>query len=230
MKCPICQLENPEEMNFCGHCGNPLPVRCPECGHDNPLGAESCNFCGATLPIPSLPGNLKPPSTDYTPLFLKQEILRVPGSIEGERKMVSVLFADVAGFTSMSEDLDPEDVHEIMDGCFDILGREIHGAGGSINQYTGDGVMALFGAPQATLQAAWGPRSLAPQFWALLGSFKKSAPELKYTRLRCPLYQEPSATPTKSYSSAPVMRTGTIRPTGSSPSTSTNPSISGASR
>ena len=67
----------------------------------------------------------------------------------GERKLVSVLFADVAHFTSIAEKLDPEDVHEIMDGCFGILGREIHQAGGTINQYTGDGVMALFGAPIA---------------------------------------------------------------------------------
>jgi class 3 adenylate cyclase len=60
---------------------------------------------------------------------------------------VTVLFADVAGFTAIAEKLDPEDVHEIMDGCFEILGQEIHGAGGTVNQYTGDGVMALFGAP-----------------------------------------------------------------------------------
>jgi class 3 adenylate cyclase len=67
----------------------------------------------------------------------------------GERKLVSVLFADVADFTGLAEKLDPEDVHEIMDRCFGILGREIHQAGGTINQYTGDGVMALFGAPIA---------------------------------------------------------------------------------
>lgn len=60
---------------------------------------------------------------------------------------MTVLFADVANFTGISEKLDPEDVHDIMDGCFEILGEEIHKAGGSINQYTGDGVMALFGAP-----------------------------------------------------------------------------------
>ncbi len=117
MKCSNCQFENPDAMNFCGNCGNPLAVKRPPEG--------------------------------YTPPFLKKELLKAPGSIEGERKMVSVLFADVAGFTGMSESLDPEDVHEIMDGCFDILGKEIHVAGGSINQYTGDGVMALFGAPIA---------------------------------------------------------------------------------
>jgi len=149
MKCPSCQFENPDDMNFCGNCGNPLTVKCPECSHNNRAASEFCELCGGRLSPQSLPAYVKRSPEDYTPPFLKKEILKVPGSIEGERKTVSVLFADVAGFTSMSENLDPEDVHEIMDGCFDILGKEIHGAGGSINQYTGDGVMALFGAPMA---------------------------------------------------------------------------------
>ena len=149
MKCSSCQFENPDNMNFCGNCGNPLVVKCPECRHNNRAGSESCELCGGRLPSQSLPASVKRSPEDYTPPFLKKEILKVAGSLEGERKLVSVLFADVTGFTSMSENLDPEDVHEIMDGCFDILGKEIHGAGGSINQYTGDGVMALFGAPMA---------------------------------------------------------------------------------
>lgn len=149
MKCPNCQFENPDDMNFCGNCGNPLTVKCPECSHNNRAGSQSCELCGGQLHPQSLPASLKRPPEGYTPPFLKKEILKAPGSMEGERKMVSVLFADVAGFTGMSENLDPEDVHEIMDGCFDILGKEIHVAGGSINQYTGDGVMALFGAPIA---------------------------------------------------------------------------------
>jgi class 3 adenylate cyclase/tetratricopeptide (TPR) repeat protein len=86
---------------------------------------------------------------DYTPPFLVEKILKSRSIIEGERKLVTVFFADVADFTPMAERLDPEDVHEIMDDCFEILGEEIHGAGGTINQYTGDGVMALFGAPLA---------------------------------------------------------------------------------
>jgi len=101
------------------------------------------------LPEKSSPVVTDESSQDYTPRFLKKGIFKDPSSFEGERKIVTVLFADVAGFTSISEKLDPEDIHEIMDGCFDILGQEIHGAGGSINQYTGDGVMALFGAPTA---------------------------------------------------------------------------------
>ncbi len=69
--------------------------------------------------------------------------------MEGERKLVTVLFADVANFTALSEKLDPEEVHQIMDGCFQILMDEIHAYEGTINQFTGDGVMALFGAPLA---------------------------------------------------------------------------------
>lgn len=148
MKCDHCQFENPEGMRFCGKCSHPLPVACPKCGHANPAGFGVCERCYERLPAsPSTPGYKSP--GDYTPPFLKNEFLRQPGSFGGERKIVTVLFADVAGFTNMSGKLDPEDIHDIMDGCFDILGQEIHGAGGSINQYTGDGVMALFGAPTA---------------------------------------------------------------------------------
>ncbi|MFQ5918249.1 MAG: adenylate/guanylate cyclase domain-containing protein, partial [Candidatus Binatia bacterium] len=85
----------------------------------------------------------------YTPKFLADKILNNRSSIEGERKLVTVLFADVANYTSISEKLDPEEVHQIMDGCFKILMDEIHRYEGTINQFTGDGVMALFGAPVA---------------------------------------------------------------------------------
>ena len=69
--------------------------------------------------------------------------------MEGERRQVTVLFADVAGFTTMAEKLDPEEVHQIMDHCFERITAEVHRFEGTINQYTGDGVMALFGAPIA---------------------------------------------------------------------------------
>jgi class 3 adenylate cyclase len=80
---------------------------------------------------------------------LAEKILTTRSSIEGERKLVTVLFADVANFTTISEKLDPEEIHGIMDGCFRILMDEIHKYEGTINQFTGDGVMALFGAPLA---------------------------------------------------------------------------------
>ena len=85
----------------------------------------------------------------YTPKFIADKILTTRSAVSGERKSVTVLFADVANFTSIAERLDPEEVHEIMDGCFKILMGEIHQREGTVNQFTGDGVMALFGAPLA---------------------------------------------------------------------------------
>ncbi len=85
----------------------------------------------------------------YTPKFLADRILKSRSSIEGERKLVTVLFADVANSTAIFEKIDPEEVHQIMDGCFRILMDEIHRYEGTINQFTGDGVMAIFGAPIA---------------------------------------------------------------------------------
>ena len=125
MKCPKCQRENPEDASFCNGCAYPLKT------------------LEQTPPIDFT----RPHS--YTPKFLADKILTTRSAMEGERKRVTVLFADVAGFTSMSEKLDPEEVHQIMDGCFKILMDEIHNHQGTINQFTGDGVMALFGAPVA---------------------------------------------------------------------------------
>jgi class 3 adenylate cyclase/tetratricopeptide (TPR) repeat protein len=127
MECPHCKFENPDGMNFCGNCGKPMPRAIS----------------------PRLPSYTDRSPREYTPPFLLKKILVNRTALKGERKYVSVLFADVSGFTSLSETLDPEDIHEVMDGCFEILGQEIHNAGGTINQYTGDGVMALFGAPVA---------------------------------------------------------------------------------
>ena len=85
----------------------------------------------------------------YTPKHLAEKILTSRSSLEGERKQVTVLFADVAGFTTLAEQLDPEVVHDIINRCFEGITAEVHRFEGTINQYTGDGVMALFGAPLA---------------------------------------------------------------------------------
>ena len=85
----------------------------------------------------------------YTPKHLADKILTARSALEGERKQVTVLFADTAGFTALARDLDPEAVHEVMDRCFGLISAEVHRFEGTINQYTGDGVMALFGAPIA---------------------------------------------------------------------------------
>ena len=150
MRCFKCQYENPEGSFFCLECGGKIELKCPGCGKDLPNGTKFCNGCGHGLqkPTSTPPIDVNRPQS-YTPKHLADKILTTRTSIEGERKVVSVLFADVANFTSISEKLGPEEVHQIMDGCFKILMKEIHKNEGTINQFTGDGVMALFGAPVA---------------------------------------------------------------------------------
>jgi len=123
---------------------------CPHCGEVTPTKGKFCMGCGRELTSSTEAHSIdytQPQS--YTPKFLADKILTTRSSIEGERKLVTVLFADVANYTSIAEKLDPEEVHQIMDGCFKILMDEIHRYEGTINQFTGDGVMALFGAPVA---------------------------------------------------------------------------------
>ena len=150
MKCPRCQVENINERKFCRECGFKLVFACNDCGFENLPGDKYCGECGHELgqtQKPHLFDYDRPQS--YTPKHLAERILSGRSAIEGERKSVTVLFADVANFSSISEKLDPEEIHQIMDGCFRILLDEIHHFNGTINQFTGDGVMALFGAPLA---------------------------------------------------------------------------------
>ena len=150
MKCPKCQFGNPDRMKFCGDCGTKLELPCPHCNYSNPPQFNFCGECGKDLREPS-----EAPAIDYslpqsyTPKFLADKIFTTRSSIEGEKKLVTVFFADAANYTSISEKLDPEEVHHIMDGCFKIIMDEVHKYEGTINQFTGDGVMALFGAPVA---------------------------------------------------------------------------------
>jgi len=150
MQCPNCQTMNPPAAKFCVECGKAFDIDCPKCGSVTPANGKFCMSCGHNLQrIPASESiDYSEPQT-YTPKFLADKILTSRSSIEGERKLVTVFFADVANFTSLSEKLDPEDAHNIMDGAFQILMDNIHRFEGTINQFTGDGVMALFGAPLA---------------------------------------------------------------------------------
>jgi class 3 adenylate cyclase len=150
MKCPECQYNNKEGAKFCLKCGEKLGLKCPQCGKALPINAMFCDECGHDLlkPEESPPIDYAEPQS-YTPRFLADKILNTRSSIEGERKLVTVLFADVANYTTMAEKMGPEEMHQIMDGCFKILMDEIHKYEGTINQFTGDGVMALFGEPVA---------------------------------------------------------------------------------
>ncbi len=142
--CPRCHHENPAHAKFCLECGARLAIACADCGTELPAGAKFCLECGRA----AAPSQIANPAA-YTPKHLAEKILQSRGALEGERKQVTVLFADVKGSMELSAELDPEAWHRIMDRFFAILSDGIHRFEGTINQYTGDGVMALFGAPIA---------------------------------------------------------------------------------
>jgi class 3 adenylate cyclase len=114
---------------------------------DPPPDSRFCNGCGAPLGAEAAVPARKP--ADYTPKHLADKILRSRSALEGERKHVTVLFADVKGSMDLAQTLDPEALHRIMDRFFEILADGVHRFEGTVNQYTGDGIMALFGAPIA---------------------------------------------------------------------------------
>jgi class 3 adenylate cyclase/tetratricopeptide (TPR) repeat protein/ribosomal protein L40E len=150
MKCSKCQFDNPDGLVFCGKCGAKLEKVCLKCNFSNPVDFKYCGKCGNALEeLQAAPPIDYSKPKSYTPKFLVDKILTTRSSIEGERKLVTVLFADVANYTAMSEKLDPEEVRQIVDGCFHILMGEIHKWEGTITQFTGDGLMAIFGAPIA---------------------------------------------------------------------------------
>ncbi|HYB53786.1 MAG TPA: adenylate/guanylate cyclase domain-containing protein, partial [Thermoanaerobaculia bacterium] len=120
-------------------------MTCRSCGHENPAGAKFCNDCG----VPMAPPAATPEPRAYTPRHLADRILAQKSALEGERKPVTVLFADVARSMELAERVDPEAWHRLLDRLFRILTDGVHRYEGTVNQYTGDGIMALFGAPIA---------------------------------------------------------------------------------
>jgi len=124
-------------------------MQCPKCRYENPAGQKFCGECGHRLAAEERPADRFASPASYTPKHLADKILTSKSAIEGERKQVTVMFTDVSGFTAMSERLDLEDLHAIMDRAFEIIMAAVHRYEGTINQFLGDGVMALFGAPIA---------------------------------------------------------------------------------
>ena len=121
-------------------------MSCAACGHANRAHAKFCEECGAALTAPPA---APPDPRAYTPRHLIERILTSRAALHGERKPVTVLFADVQGSMALAEGVDPEEWHAIMNQFFAILSDGVHRLEGSVNQYTGDGIMALFGAPLA---------------------------------------------------------------------------------
>jgi class 3 adenylate cyclase/tetratricopeptide (TPR) repeat protein len=151
--CPGCARANPPTARFCGGCGAPLEARCPACQSPNPPDNRFCHHCGAPLgddaALASGGSTSFGSPRSYTPKHLAEKILTSATALRGERKQVTVLFVDVSGSTSLSERLDPEDVHALMNRAFELMLAEVHANEGTVNQFLGDGIMALFGAPIA---------------------------------------------------------------------------------
>ena len=134
VRCPRCGHENPPGQRFCGECGNALASLCASCGASNPPGQRFCGTCG-------------------TPLESTADTATAGGDPRDapttERRLVSVLFADLVGFTTLSESRDPEEVRELLSRYFDESRRVVDRYGGVIEKFIGDAVMAVWGSPIA---------------------------------------------------------------------------------
>ena len=195
MRCSRCQFDNFPTMNFCVECGSRLDLRCPQCGAETQPTFKFCGQCGAALEAPE-PAREQAPIAKaqvyrrqeakiqtYTPQHLAEKILTTRSALEGERRQVTVLFADVANFTTLAAQLAPEDVHQVIDGCFERITAEVHQFEGTINQYTGDGVMALFGAP---ITHEDGPRRAVHAALGIQRALREYSQELQAWRVRTP--------------------------------------------
>jgi class 3 adenylate cyclase/predicted ATPase len=145
MRCSNCNTENPSGKKFCGDCGAALANLCPKCGADNPYGKRFCGECGAPLGAPAAAASVK--KSNDPPI----RVAETPDaeSLEGERKTVAALFADIKGSMDLIEDIDPEEARAIVDPALKLMMDAVHRFDGYIVQSTGDGVFALFGAPVA---------------------------------------------------------------------------------
>ena len=134
LACAACGTQNPAGARFCMSCGSALARRCPNCGHEAPPGARFCTACGSALDAASTPAPMPSPAN---------------ASLPEERRRVTVLFADLSGYTAVAERMDPEAVKTLVERSLRRLGQEVERYGGTVDKYIGDNVMALFGAPVA---------------------------------------------------------------------------------
>jgi len=147
-RCARCGAENRPGRRFCAECGEPLTQACPACGFANEPGEKFCGGCGQLLGATPAAAEFAAPAS-YTPKHLAEKILTFRSALEGERKQVTVLFCDLANSTGLAERLGPEGMHALLNRFFELALGEVHRYEGTINQFLGDGFMALFGAPLA---------------------------------------------------------------------------------
>jgi class 3 adenylate cyclase/tetratricopeptide (TPR) repeat protein len=145
--CPRCRRDSPPGQKFCGECGARLDSACPACGGPQPAGQKFCGECGASIGTGPGPRFADPGA--YTPRHLAEKILSSRSGLEGERKQVTVLFADLKGSLELLADRDPEEARALLDPVLQLMMDAVHRYEGTVNQVMGDGIMALFGAPVA---------------------------------------------------------------------------------
>ena len=148
MKCPRCQQENPPQAKFCLECASPFTLRCANCGTQLPAGAKFCLECATPVSAPGSVSRFASPEA-YTPKHLAERIINSKAALEGERKQVTVLFADLKGSMELLADRDPEEARKLLDPVLERMIEAVHRYEGTVNQVMGDGIMALFGAPLA---------------------------------------------------------------------------------
>src|SRR6185369_3153342 len=146
MRCPGCQQDNPPQAKSCLECAAPLAPRCANCGTQLPSGAKFCFECAQPVSSSGSASRFISPDA-YTPKHLAVRIINSKASLEGERKQVTVLFADLKGSMGLLADRDPEEAREILDPVLEHMMEAVHRYEGTVNQVMGDGIMALFGAP-----------------------------------------------------------------------------------
>ena len=153
MNCASCGHDNPDSARFCLQCGTPFALRCAGCGAELPGGAKFCLECGAAVVRAASERAAVAPARHAprapTSRHLADKIRQSKSALEGERKQVTVLFADVKGSMELAEQMDPEAWSEIMQRFFAILSEGVERFEGFVDKFTGDGIMALFGAPIA---------------------------------------------------------------------------------
>src|SRR5881409_4167652 len=145
MRCPWCQSENREGVRFCEECGSRLALSCANCGAEMLPDKWFCGSCGT--PAVGQPTKRYASPQAYTPRHLAEKILTSKNSLEGERKQVTVLFADTRGSMVLLADRDPEEARKLLDPVIEYMMEAVHRYEGTVNQVMGDGIMALFGAP-----------------------------------------------------------------------------------
>jgi class 3 adenylate cyclase len=146
--CPRCQHENEDGAKFCEECAAPLARTCGNCGHQVSVTAKFCPECAHPTASTTAAPRFTAPDA-YTPKHLAKKILTSKSALEGERKQVTVLFCDLVGSTGLAERLGAEAMHRLLTRFFDLALAEVHRYEGTVNQFLGDGFMALFGAPIA---------------------------------------------------------------------------------